>query len=148
MPFRIVHTPMGIARQTPGEESFAAIAPEAVDLFESSIRGRLYRPTDAEYDDVRRVWNGMIEKYPALLVRCDDVDDVVAAVNFAREEELQVAVRGGGHNVAGTGVCDGGLVIDLTDMNGVVVDAEAETVRVEGGATLGDVDRATQRYGL
>ncbi|WP_207590459.1 FAD-binding protein [Halomontanus rarus] len=139
---------MGITGRTSGEESFAALSNDALDAFEASFRGEIYRPGEDEYDNARQVWNGMIDRYPALVARCAGVADVVASVNFAREQGLEVSVRGGGHNVAGTAVRDGAIVVDLTDMNAVRVDPEARTVRAEGGATLGDVDRETQLFGL
>jgi FAD/FMN-containing dehydrogenase len=105
-------------------------------------------PDDPGYDEARAVRNGLIDRRPALIIRCNGAADVVAAVNFARDRGLLVSVRGGGHNVAGNAVNDGGLVIDLSAMRGVWVDPEARTVRVQGGATWGDVDRETQLYGL
>ncbi|TMT86730.1 FAD-binding oxidoreductase [Haloterrigena sp. H1] len=139
---------MGTVNKSPGDEAIADLPDDAVRSFIDGFHGDLLRPSDDEYDDAREVWNGMIDKYPALIARCVDVDDVAAAVDFAREHDLPLAVRGGGHNAAGTAVCDGGLVVDLTEMNGVRVDPEAKTVRVDGGATLGDVDLETQRFGL
>ena len=114
----------------------------------AGLRGRVITRADAEYEDARRVWNGMIDKRPLLIVMCAGVADVVAAVNFAREHELPIAVRGGGHNVAGTAVCDDGLVIDLSFMRGVRVDPERRTVWAQGGCTWGDIDRETQPFGL
>lgn len=116
--------------------------------FQASLRGTLICPGDDDYDEARAIWNGMIDRYPALIARCADVQDMVKAVNFARENKILLAVRGGGHNVAGLGTCDGGLVIDLSLMKEVQVDPEARTARVAGGATIGDVDQATQPYGL
>jgi FAD/FMN-containing dehydrogenase len=105
-------------------------------------------PDDPGYEQARRVWNGMIDKHPALIARCAEAADVVAAVNFAREQDVLVAVRGGGHNVAGKAVCDDGLVVDLSAMRGVQVDPVRRIARVQGGATLGDLDRQTQAFGL
>lgn len=119
-----------------------------IDKFGSGLRGELLRPDDHDYDSVRRVWNGMIDKRPALIVRCAGTSDVVDAVTFARDHHLLVSVRGGGHNIAGKSVCEGGLMVDLSRMNGVRVDGAHRTARVEGGAKLGDLDRATQALGL
>jgi FAD/FMN-containing dehydrogenase len=119
-----------------------------VYAFISSLRGEVLWAEDDGYDVVRQVWNGMIDKRPALIARCHGAADVIAAVNFAREHKLLVAVRGGGHNVAGLAVCDGGLVIDLSPMRGVWVDPVARTVQVQGGAVWRDVDYETQAFGL
>ncbi len=121
---------------------------EVIEAFASGLRGRVVRPADDDYDEARQVWNGMIDKRPALIALCEGVADVVAAVNLAREHELLVAVRGGGHNVAGTAVCDGGIVIDLSRMRAVRVDPEQQRVWAQGGCTWGDVDRETQLFGL
>ncbi|AHG93663.1 FAD linked oxidase domain-containing protein (plasmid) [Gemmatirosa kalamazoonensis] len=112
------------------------------------LPGTVIRPGDASYDDARRLWNGMIDRRPALIVRCRDAQEVRAAVVAARARGLPVAVRGGGHNAAGLALCDDGLVIDLSQMRGVTVDPDARTARVEGGATWADVDAATQAHGL
>ena len=112
------------------------------------LRGDLIRPGDPGYGPATRLWNGMISKHPGLVARCAGTGDVAAAVSYARDNQLPLAVRGGGHGVAGQALCDGGLVIDLAGMTGVWVDARARTVRAQGGCTLGDVDRATQAYGL
>jgi FAD/FMN-containing dehydrogenase len=112
------------------------------------LRGELVQPGDASYDEVRKLYNGMIDKRPALIARCRDVADVISAVNFGREHELDVAVRGGGHNGPGLGSVDDGLVIDLSVMRGVRVDAEARTAQVAGGALLGDLDHAAHAFGL
>jgi FAD/FMN-containing dehydrogenase len=120
----------------------------AIRDFETRLSGPLIKPSDAEYDQARRVWNGMIDRYPALIARCTGVSDVIAAVNFAREQNLLVAVRGGGHNVAGTATCDGGLVIDLSPMKGIQVDPGARTARAQAGVIWGELDRETQRFGL
>ena len=100
-----------------------------------ALRGELVLPEDAAYDEARSVWNGMIDRRPALIARCSGTDDVIEAIRFARSEGLEVAVRGGGHNVAGNATCDGGLVIDLSPMKGVRVDTEATSVRAQGGLT-------------
>ncbi len=121
---------------------------EAVEGFTTAIRGSVIGPEDAGYDDARAVYNGMIDKRPALVVRCADVADVIAAVRFARDNSLGVAVRSGGHNGAGLGTVDDGLVIDLGALRAVRVDPAERTVQVEGGATLGDVDHATHAFGL
>ena len=114
----------------------------------TSLRGELIRPADESYDEARKVYNGMIDRHPSLIARCADVVDVVAAVNFARGNELTVAVRGGSHNVAGFGTVDEGIVIDLAGMRGVRTDPAKRTVRVEGGCTWSDVDHATHAFGL
>ncbi len=115
---------------------------------QAKFRGSLIRSSDPTYDEARRVYNGMIDRRPALIARCVDASDVMAAVNFGREHGLAIAVRGGGHSGAGLGVCDDGLVIDLSQMRGVRVDVDQRTVRVEGGAVWGDVDHATAPFGL
>jgi FAD/FMN-containing dehydrogenase len=121
---------------------------DAIDSFDATLRGELIEPTDDGYDDAREIYNAMIDKRPRLIARCTDVADVVAAVNFARDNDLDLAVHGGGHNGAGLALVDEGLVIDLSPMNGIHVDPEARTVRVEGGATWGEVDHATHAFGL
>jgi FAD/FMN-containing dehydrogenase len=126
----------------------AALGETVVERFGTGLRGELLRPDGTVYDEARKVWNGLIDKHPALIVRCAGVGDVVDSVNFARENDLLVAVRGGGHSVAGNAVCDGGLVIDLSPMKGVRVDPERRSVRAESGSTLGDLDRETQVFGL
>jgi FAD/FMN-containing dehydrogenase len=109
-----------------------------------SLRGELLRPGNERYDQARKVWNGMIDHRPALIARCAGTADVIETITFARNNDLLVSVRGGGHNIAGKGVCSGGVMIDLSQMRGVVVDPVHRTARVEGGATLGELDVATQ----
>ena len=133
-------------RRTDGEEDVLAAA--AVEELGARLGSRPISPDDPGYDDARRVWNGMIDRRPALVAGCRGVADVIASVRFAREQRLLLAVRGGGHNVAGFGTCDGGLVVDLSAMRGVGVDPTRRTVRVGGGATWADVDRETQVFGL
>ena len=113
-----------------------------------SLRGRLLLPNDEGYDGARKVFNGIIDKRPALIVRCAGVADVISAVHFARETDMRVAIRGGGHNVAGNAVCNDGLVIDLSEMKSVRVDPGNRTARAGGGATWGDFDHETQAFGL
>jgi FAD/FMN-containing dehydrogenase len=120
----------------------------AVEEFRGALRGLSLMAEDAGYDEARTIWNGSTDKRPAIIVQCSGTADVIDAVNFARQHDLLVAGRGGGHDVAGNAVCDGGLVVDLSAMNGVRVDLTAQTVRAEGGCTLGDVDRETQAFGL
>ncbi len=114
----------------------------------ATFRGPLVGPGDPEYDAARGVWNGMIDKRPAVIARCTGPADVVAAVNFAREHELVTAVRGGAHSAAGKGTCDDGIVIDLSLMKGVRADPASGTVRAQGGVTWGDYDHETQAVGL
>lgn len=121
---------------------------DAVRGLAAALRGRLITPVDPDYDDARTLYNAMIDKRPALIAQCVDVADVITAVNFARDHQILVAIRGGGHNGPGLGSVDDGLVIDLRHMNGVRVDPEARTARVEGGALLGDLHHATQAFGL
>lgn len=115
---------------------------------QSRMRGELIRPGDEGYDEARKVWNGMIDRKPALIARCASVADVIASVNFARENGVLLAVRGGGHNVAGTALADGGMVIDLSSMKDIHVNPERRTVRAEGGVTIGELDEETQKFGL
>jgi FAD/FMN-containing dehydrogenase len=119
-----------------------------LDQLGQRLKGRLVGPEDADYDEARTVWNGMIDKRPAVIAECADASDVAVAVNFARENNLVVAVRGGGHNVAGHATCDDGIVIDLTPMKNVTVDIGRRTAVAEGGVTWGDYDKETQRHGL
>jgi FAD/FMN-containing dehydrogenase len=112
------------------------------------ITGRVVEPAEADYDQVRKVWNGMIDRRPALIIQCQSAQDIITAVRLAQEKNLVLSVRGGGHNVAGSAVCDGGIMIDLSTMRRVQVDPEQLTVKAQGGATWGDVDQATQAFGL
>jgi FAD/FMN-containing dehydrogenase len=120
----------------------------AAEELRSRLRGEIIESTSPDYEAARRVWNGVIDRKPALIARCRDTADVVAAVNFAQTNDMLVSIRGGGHNVAGNAVNDGGLVIDLSEMRGVTVDPDTRTARVQGGATWADVDKATQAFGL
>jgi FAD/FMN-containing dehydrogenase len=120
----------------------------AVQGFAEALRGRLLRPGEDGYDAARRVWNGMIDRRPALIARCAGAADVLAAVRFAREHELLVSVKGGGHNITGNAVCEGGLMIDLSGMKGIRVDPAQRTVRAEAGLTWSEFNRETQGFGL
>ena len=124
------------------------VSEEQVGEFRASLRGDLLQPGDDGYDEARRVWNAMIDRRPALIARCAGASDVIKAVNFARRHDLLVSVRGGGHSFAGNAVCDGGLVIDLTRMQGIRVDPVSQTVRAEPGVKWLDFDRETQAFGL
>jgi len=120
----------------------------AFDDLEGCFRGQLVRPGDLGYDEGRRIWNGSINRFPAVIARCVGVADVIAAVSFARRTGLVVAVRSGGHSFPGQSVCEGGLVIDLSAMKGIRVDPEARTARAQAGVLLGELDRETQEFGL
>jgi FAD/FMN-containing dehydrogenase len=120
----------------------------AIARFQANLRGDLIQSGDPRYEEARKVFNGMIERRPALIVRCAAVEDVMAAINLAVDANIPVAVRGGGHGVTGNALCDGGLVIDLSAMKRIRVDPDRRTARAEGGATWGDFDRETQAFGL
>ncbi|MBM3519057.1 MAG: FAD-dependent oxidoreductase, partial [Alphaproteobacteria bacterium] len=124
------------------------LAGPAVEALMRSLRGRALRPGEGGYDEARRLYNGMIDRHPALLVRCAGVGDVLKSVRFAREHGILVSVRAGGHNVAGYALCDGGLTIDLSAMRSVVVDPATRRARAEPGATWLDFDTETQAFGL
>jgi hypothetical protein len=114
----------------------------------SLFHGQVFEPADAGYDQARQIWNASVNKHPGVIARCSGVADVIAAVHFGRTNNLLTAIRGGGHNVGGRALCDDGLVIDLSRMNSVFVEMKTRRVRVEGGATLGDLDRETHVFGL
>ena len=113
-----------------------------------SLRGDLITNEDASYDEVRSVYNAMIDKYPLMIIQCRDIADILASLKFAKAQKIQVAIRGGGHNAGGLGLCDDGLVIDLSRMKGMRLDMKEKTIRVEGGCLLGDIDHATQPFGM
>jgi FAD/FMN-containing dehydrogenase len=119
-----------------------------IQSLRAGFLGELFEPKDAGYNEARRIWNASVNKRPGLIARCSGIADVIAAVNFGRENNLLTAIRGGGHNVGGRGLCDDGLVIDLSRMRSVLVDTATQRVRVQGGATLGDLDRETHVFGL
>jgi FAD/FMN-containing dehydrogenase len=130
------------------EGSAAIIEEAAVEDLAAGLRGLLLRPDDGNYDEARKVWNGMIDRRPALIARCAGVADVIAAVRFARTHGVLVSVKGGGHNITGNAVCEGGLMIDLSPMKSVRVDLAKRTARAEGGLTWGEFNRETQAFGL
>ena len=126
----------------------AGIAPVAWRELRRRFEGQILAPDDSGYDDARRVWNAMVDKRPAVIAKCNGREDVAAAVAFARQTGLEVAVRGGGHSVSGSSSTEGGIVIDLTPMRTVTVDPQARVARVGGGALLRHMDSETQRFGL
>ena len=121
---------------------------EIINTFKNSLHGKLVQPNDAEYDIVRKVYNGMIDKHPAMIAQCVDVDDVKTCVNFARENNVLLSVRGGGHNAGGLGIADDALVIDLSFLKDIKVDAVSKTVKVQGGCLLKEMDAATHEAGM
>src|ERR1700682_5624804 len=121
-------------------------ADAAIQELKKNLLGELVRPDDRAYDSARKIWNGMIDKRPALIVRCLGTSEVIAGVRFAREHGLTVAVRGGGHNIAGNCVCDDGLLLDFSLMKGIQVDPFQRTARAQAGAKLGGFDRETQLF--
>ena len=125
-----------------------ALSNELLMALQTRCRGKVCLPEEAGYDEARTIWNAMIDRRPGAVVRCHGASDVMQAVNFARDNRLLLSVRGGGHNIAGNAVCDGGLLIDLSPMRSVRVDPEARTARVEPGVTLGEFDREAQAFGL
>ena len=131
-----------------GAEMEIAVNDEALSRFRSRFSGDVLRDGYPGYEEARRVWNGMIETRPAVIARCAATDDVVEAVNFAREIGIRISPRGGGHNVAGTALCEDGLVVDLSQLKSIDIDPERRTARAGAGCTLGDLDQATQAFGL
>lgn len=120
----------------------------ATAALKAGLRGEVILPGQAGYDDARTVWNAMIDRRPAFVVRCLGASDVIRSIRFARDQDLALGVKGGGHNIAGNAVCDGGLLVDLSQMRSVSVDAMDGRARVAPGATLGDFDREAQAFGL
>ncbi len=130
------------------EGGAVSISTEAISYFKNSLRGRFLLPDDADYNEARSIWNAMIDRRPACIVQAAGTADVMTCVSFAAEHGLLLAVRGGGHNVAGNAVCEGGVMLDLSAMRSVHVDPRRRRARVEGGATWGDIDAETQAFGL
>lgn len=119
-----------------------------IQEFSETLSQPLILPSDSRYDEDRSVWNGMVDKRPAMIAKCKNVEDIKKCVNFAQNHDLLVSIKGGGHNVAGRAVCDDGIMINLSQMNAVFVDPIKRTVRVEAGATIGEIDKETQKFGL
>jgi len=138
-----------------GQMTLTGLSGESVTIDDSkvtelkaAVSGGILLPGDAGYDEARTIWNAMIDKRPGLISQCSNADDVIAAVNFARTHGLLTSIKGGGHNIAGTSMCEGGLTIDLSPMKSVRVDPEAQVAHAGPGATLGDFDSAVQKHGL
>ena len=136
-----------VTLQTIGSGS-VTLAPDTLEALRMTLRGRIAAPGEAGYDEARTIWNGMVDRRPGMVVRCSGTADVIQAVRLARDNKLLVAVRSGGHNIAGNAVCDGGLLIDLSLMKSVRVDPATRTAQVEPGATLADLDKETQAFAL
>jgi FAD/FMN-containing dehydrogenase len=124
------------------------LSQNSIEKLKSKVKGKVILPADPGYNEARRVWNAMIDRRPAVIVQCADAADVPHSISFARDSGLEISIRGAGHNIAGNAVCDNGVMIDFSKMRNVRVDAEKRRAHVEPGATLGDVDRATQAHGL
>jgi len=137
----------GISVKT-GDGKTATLSAEALDGLRGALRGAVCLPGDAGYDEARTIWNAMIDRRPAAIVRAAGASDVMQTVKLAAQHGLLLAVRGGGHNIAGNAVCEGGLMLDLSPMKSVRVDVAARTARVEPGAKLADLDKETQAFGL
>src|SRR4051794_18126309 len=130
------------------EEEMTSLRVSQVEELKGGFEGEILLPSDAAYEGARRIWNAMIDKRPAVIARCATTSDVVRGVNFARDNGLLLAIRGGGHNIAGNALCDDGLVIDLSNMKSVWVLPDRQRAFVEGGATLNDFDHEALAYGL
>lgn len=121
---------------------------EKIEKLKNKVKGQIVLPNDSNYNEVRKIWNAMIDRRPAVIVQCAEADDVLHAVSYARDNGLEISIRGGGHNIAGSALCDNGVLIDFSNMTTVIVDAQKRRAYVEPGATLGDIDKAVQAYGL
>ena len=130
------------------EKDMINISKEATESLKSKVKGQIVLPSDSTYDEVRQIWNAMIERRPAFIVRCTEADDVPHAILFAREYGLEISIRCAGHNIAGNALCDNGVMIDFSTMRNVRVDAESKRAYVEPGATLANFDEAAQSHGL
>ncbi len=121
---------------------------EKIETLKNNVKGQIVLPDDSDYDEVREIWNAMIDRRPAVIVQCAEADDVLHALSYARENGLEISIRGAGHNIAGSALCDNGVLIDFTNMKTVSVDVQKRRAFVEPGATLGDFDKAVQAHGL
>src|SRR5689334_22793207 len=121
---------------------------QVISNFRKKLTGNLLLPGDQGYNEARKIWNGMIDRQPALIIRCKNSDDVIHSVNLAREHNLLLSVKGGGHNISGNAVCEGGIMVDLSLMKSIKIDTERQVADVETGATWGDFDTASQKHGL
>ena len=139
---------MGTLSITSRDGTAKSLTTDMTDKFKENMRGELITASDDQYESARKLWNGMIDKKPALIARCKGVADVITAVNFAKAHNLLFSIRGGGHNVAGTAIAEGGLVVDFSAMRNVTVDPEQRVAHAEGGVRLGDLDHETQKFSL
>src|SRR6516225_8281520 len=139
---------LSTAAEDRSEKATINISEEAIENLKTKVKGQIVLPSDPSYGEVRQIWNAMIDRRPALIVRCAEASDVPHAISFARENGLEISIRGGGHNIAGNALCDNGVLIDLSTMRRVRVDVEKKRAYVEPGAILADLDEAAQRYGL
>ncbi|HSQ86206.1 MAG TPA: FAD-dependent oxidoreductase, partial [Desulfobacterales bacterium] len=121
---------------------------ETIETLKSKVKGQIVLPDDPNYNEVREIWNAMIDRKPAVIVQCAEADDALHALSYARENGLEISIRGGGHNIAGSALCNNGVLIDFSHMKAIRVDAQKRRAYVEPGATLGDFDKAVQAHGL
>ena len=142
------HASSDASNEHRSQKGMVDISIDAIESLKSKIRGQIVPPTDSSYDQVRQIWNAMIDRRPALIVRCAEAGDVPPAIAFARDNRLEVSIRGAGHNIAGNALCDNGLMIDFSTMRNVRVDVAKKRAYVEPGAILADFDEAAQSHGL
>src|SRR5262245_44528157 len=136
------------AAEDRSEKATINISEEATENLKTKVKGQIVLPSEPSYDEVRKIWNAMIDRRPALILRCADASDIPHAISFARENGLEISIRGGGHNIAGNALCDNGVLIDLSTMRRVRVDAEKKRAYVEPGAILEDLDEEAQQHGV
>ena len=129
-------------------ETSEHFTPAEVTALQSNLRGRTCVRSDPGYDEARTIWNAMVDRHPGIVIRCAGAADVIEAIHFANDHKLEISIRGGGHNIGGNAVGEGGLMIDLSPMKSVRVDPKAKRARVEPGVTLGELDKETQHFGL